>query len=129
MCIRDRYQSFINADFESYDFETLRKSMIDYLQLYYPEDFNDYIESSEFIALLDLIAYVGQNISYRVDLNARENFLATAERRESILRLARLVSYNAKRNINASGLLKLQSIVTSEAVSYTHLTLPTICSV
>ena len=32
------YQSFINADFESYDFETLRKSMIDYLQLYYPED-------------------------------------------------------------------------------------------
>ena len=107
------YQSFINADFESYDFETLRKSMIDYLQLYYPEDFNDYIESSEFIALLDLIAYVGQNISYRVDLNARENFLATAERRESILRLARLVSYNAKRNVNASGLLKLQSIVTS----------------
>ena len=110
------YQSFINADFESYDFETLRKSMIDYLQLYYPEDFNDYIESSEFIALLDLIAYVGQNISYRVDLNARENFLATAERRESVLRLARLVSYNAKRNINASGLLKLQSIVTSEDV-------------
>ena len=110
------YQSFINADFESYDFETLRKSMIDYLQLYYPEDFNDYIESSEFIALLDLIAYVGQNISYRVDLNARENFLATAERRESILRLARLVSYNAKRNVNASGLLKLQSIVTSEDV-------------
>ena len=46
------YQSFINADFESYDFETLRKSMIDYLKLYYPEDFNDYIESSEFVALI-----------------------------------------------------------------------------
>jgi len=110
------YQSFINADFESYDFETLRKSMIDYLQVHYPEDFNDYIESSEFIALIDLIAYMGQNISYRIDLNARENFLATAERRESILRLARLVSYNSKRNVNASGLLKLQSMVTSEDV-------------
>ena len=110
------YQSFINADFESYDFETLRKSMIDYLQLYYPEDFNDFIESSEFIALIDLIAYIGQNISYRVDLNARENFLSTAERRESILRLARLVSYNTKRNVNASGFLKLQSMVTSEDV-------------
>ena len=110
------YQSFINADFESYDFETLRKSMIDYLQVHYPEDFNDYIESSEFIALIDLIAYMGQNISYRIDLNARENFLATAERRESILRLARLVSYNAKRNTNASGFLKLQSIVTSDDI-------------
>jgi len=110
------YQSFINADFESYDFETLRKSMIDYLKLYYPEDFNDYVESSEFIALIDLIAYMGQNISYRVDLNSRENFLATAERRESILRLARLVSYNSKRNINASGMLKLASISTTEDV-------------
>jgi hypothetical protein len=110
------YQSFINADFESYDFQTLRKSMIDYLKAYYPEDFNDYIESSEFVALIDLIAYVAQNISYRVDLNARENFLATAERRESILRLARLVSYNAKRSINASGLLKLASISTTEDI-------------
>ena len=110
------YQSFINADFESYDFETLRKSMIDYLKLYYPEDFNDYIESSEFVALIDLIAYMGQNISYRVDLNSRENFLATAERRESILRLARLVSYNSKRNTNASGMLKLASISTTEDV-------------
>jgi|APSaa5957512535_1039671.scaffolds.fasta_scaffold00062_21 hypothetical protein len=110
------YQSFINADFESYDFETLRKSMIDYLKQYYPEDFNDFIESSEFVALIDLIAYMGQNISYRVDLNSRENFLSTAERRESILRLARLVSYNAKRTTNSSGYLKLQSITTSEDV-------------
>jgi len=110
------YQSFINADFESYDFETLRKSMIDYLQLYYPEDFNDFIESSEFVALIDLIAYVGQNISYRVDLNTRENFLSTAERRESILRLAQLVSYNPKRNVNSNGFLKLNSISTTEDV-------------
>ncbi len=110
------YQSFINADFESYDFQTLRKSMIDYLKAYYPEDFNDYIESSEFIALIDLIAYVAQNISYRVDLNARENFLETAERRESVLRLARLVSYNAKRSVNASGLLKVSAVITTEDV-------------
>lgn len=110
------YQSFTNADFESYDFQTLRKSMIDYIKTYYPEDFNDYIESSEFIALIDLIAYVTQNISYRVDLNARENFLATAERRESILRLARLVSYNPKRSVNASGMLKLASVSTTEDV-------------
>ena len=32
------YQSFRNADFKSYDFETLRKTMIDYLRTYYPED-------------------------------------------------------------------------------------------
>jgi hypothetical protein len=39
------YQTYREADFQSYDFETLRKSFVDYLRLYYPETFNDYIES------------------------------------------------------------------------------------
>jgi len=108
------YQSFKDADFQAYDFETIRKAMIDYLRLYYPEDFNDYIESSEYIALIDLIATLGQSLAYRDDLNTRENFIDTAERRESILRLATLVSYSPKRSTPASGILKIQEIVTTE---------------
>ena len=110
------YQSFRHADFQSYDFDNLRRTMINYLRENYPEDFNDYIESSEYLALIDLIAYLGQNISFRVDLNARENYLELAERRESVLRLARLLSYNPKRNQCANGLLKFESIVTTEEI-------------
>ena len=110
------YQTFRDADFKSYDYETIRKSMIDYISTYHPENFNDYINSSEFIALIDLIAFMGQSISYRVDLNARENFLDTATRRESILRLAKLVNYQPKRNLAAQGYLKIETIVTDEDV-------------
>ena len=110
------YQSFKNADFQSYDFENLRRSMIEYIRTNFPEDFNDYIESSEYLALIDLIAYVGQSIAFRVDLNARENFLELAERRDSILRLARLISYNASRNVAGRGLLKFSTIKTTENV-------------
>ena len=101
------YRSFQQSDFASYDFDTLRRTMIQYLQNNYPEDFNDYIESSEYIALIDLIAYLGQNLSFRTDLNARENFIDTAQRRDSILRLARLLSYVPKRNQAGSGLIKI----------------------
>jgi hypothetical protein len=110
------YQTFRNADFKSYDFETLRKSMVDYLRTYYPEDFNDFIESSEFIALIDLIAFLGQSLAFRGDLNARENFMDTAQRRDSVLKLARLISYNPKRNNNAHGYLKFDSVSTTETV-------------
>ena len=110
------YQSFRNADFQSYDFENLRRVMINYLRENYPEDYNDYIESSEYLALIDMIAFLGQSIAFRVDLNARENFLELAERRESVLRLARLLSYNAKRNKSANGLLKFQSVSTTQTV-------------
>lgn len=111
------YQSFREADFQSYDFETLRKTMIDYLRTYYPEDFNDFTESSEYIALIDLIAFLGQSLAFRTDLNARENFFDTAERRDSILKLARLISYNAKRNTPANGLLKIDRVSTTESVT------------
>ena len=113
---RKIYQAFQQADFKSYDFETLRRTMVAYLQENYPDDFNDFVESSEYVALIDLIAYVAQALSFRVDLNARENFLETAERRESVLRLARLINYNAKRNQPATGLLKIDSISTSQDV-------------
>jgi hypothetical protein len=110
------YQSYRNADFKSYDFDNLRRTMINYIRQNYPEDFNDYIESSEYLALIDLIAFLGQNIAFRTDLNARENFLETAERRESVLRLARTLSYNPKRNQAANGLLKIESVNTTESV-------------
>ena len=110
------YQTYREADFQSYDFETLRKSFVDYLRLYYPETFNDYIESSEFIALLDVIAFMGQALAFRTDLNTRENYIDTAERRDSVVKLANLVSYTAKRNIAAEGYLKVFSVVTTENV-------------
>ena len=110
------YQSFRNADFQSYDFENLRRVMISYIRENYPEDFNDYVESSEYLALIDLIAFLGQSLAFRTDLNARENFLELAERRESVLRLARLLSYRVKRNIPASGLLKFNTVSTTQNV-------------
>jgi hypothetical protein len=110
------YQSFKNADFKSYDFDNLRRTMITYLRENYPEDFNDYIESSEYLALIDVIAFLGQNLAFRFDLNARDNFLELADRRESVLRLARLLSYNPKRTQPANGLLKITSIRTSESI-------------
>jgi hypothetical protein len=111
------YQTFREADFRSYDYETLRKSFIDYLRVYYPETFNDYTESSEFIALLDVIAFMGQGLAFRNDLNARENFIDTAERRDSVIKLANLVSYTPKRNIAGQGYLKVSSISTTQNIT------------
>jgi hypothetical protein len=110
------YQTFKNADFKSYDFENLRRVMLAYLKENFPEDFNDYVESSEYLALIDLVAFVGQSLAFRIDLASRENFIELAERKESVLRLARMLAYNAKRNIGASGLLKFDNVSTNEVI-------------
>jgi hypothetical protein len=110
------YQTFKNADFRSYDFENLRRVIITYLRENYPEDFNDYIESSEYMALIDAIAFLGQSLAFRIDLASRENFIELAETKESVLRIARMLSYNAKRTVASSGLLKFTSISTTDTL-------------
>jgi len=110
------HEVFTQINFNAFDYNTIKESLLDYMKLYYPEDFNDYIESSEFIALVELFSYVGELLAYRLDLNAHENFITTAQRKESVLRLAKLISYKASRNIPARGLVKMTSIQTSEAV-------------
>jgi len=104
--------SFI--DYTAYDFDTLKQALINYIQTYYPENYNDYIESSEFIAIIELLAYFGTSLAFRTDLNSRENFIDTATRRESIIRLASMVNYVPSRNITASGLFKISSLQTNQ---------------
>jgi hypothetical protein len=110
------YQTFKNADFRSYDFENLRRVIITYLRENYPEDFNDYIESSEYMALIDAVAFLGQSLAFRIDLASRENFIELAETKESVLRIARMLSYNAKRTVAASGLLKFATVSTTDTI-------------
>lgn len=108
------YTAFTEVNFSAYDFPTIRTAMINYVRLNYPEDFNDWIESSEFVALIDLLAYLGQSLAFRMDLNTRENFLETATRRDSIFKLARMLSYQPQRCIPASGLLQITNVVTDQ---------------
>jgi hypothetical protein len=110
------YESFAQANLQAYDFDTIRNAMVDYINANYPENFNDWITSSEFTSLIELMAFLGHNLAFRADLATRENFLSTAERRESALRIAEFLGYTPTRNVVASGLLKIDSIKTTETV-------------
>jgi hypothetical protein len=110
------YQAFEQVNFSAYDFDTIKRALLEYVSIYFPEHFNDYVESSEFVALVESFAYVAEQLAYRVDMAAHENFITTAQRKQSILRLAKLISYKPTRNIPVRGLVKLTSVTTTENV-------------
>jgi hypothetical protein len=110
------YQAFTTVNFNASDPASINQSLRDYLSANYPEDFNDWIESSEFVAIIDLLAWLAGTLAFKTDINARENFLETAEARESILRLARFLSYNPRRNRPATGLVKLVEVSTDDEI-------------
>ena len=110
------YTAFTNVSLKAYDFDTIRQALLDYTAKTYPDKFNDFIASSEYIAVLDLVAYLGHSLAFRLDMNTRENFMDTAERRASILQMAKTLGYNKTRPINAKGYMKISSVTTDEDV-------------
>jgi hypothetical protein len=110
------YTAFTNISLKAYDFDTIREALLAYTVQTYPDKFNDFIASSEFVAILDLVAYMGHSLAFRLDMNTRENFMDTAERRASILQMAKTLGYNKTRPINAKGFMKITSITTDEGV-------------
>ena len=110
------YESYINANFQAFDYDTMRSAMVDYVRNTYPENYNDWVESAEFVSLLDVVAQFGHNLAYRVDLNARNNFLTTSKKQESVYKLAEFLGYQPRRNVPAYGEMKVIAVKTNEAV-------------
>lgn len=50
------HRAFTEINFNAFDFDTIRAALVEYIRINFPEDFNDFVESSEFVALIDLLA-------------------------------------------------------------------------
>jgi len=109
------YKAFQSINFAAFDYNSVKQSLIDYFKLYHQE-YNNYIESDEFIMMIEAFAYISELYAYRLDVVAHENFISTAQRKDSVLRLAKLISYAPSRNIPGRGLVKLVSVTTTESV-------------
>lgn len=110
------YNAFEQVNFAAFDYDTVKESLLQYLKIYHAENFNDFIESGDLVAVLEIFAMVAEMLAYRVDMLSHESFITTAQRKQSILKLARLISYRASRNIPARGLVKINTTSTTEVI-------------
>jgi len=110
------YRAFSQINFNASDPPSINAALRNYIQTNYPEDFNDWIEQSEFVAIIDLLSWLAGSLAFKTDIAVRENFIDVAESRASILRLARFLSYNPSRNLAATGVVKIVSLNTDDDV-------------
>ena len=108
------YKLFENVNFTSFDYNSIKSSVIDNSKIYYPENFNDFIESSELVEFIEIFAYVAEMLAYKIDISSHDNVMTDTQRKSRILKLAKFLSYTPSRNIPLRGLVKLSSIKTTE---------------
>lgn len=82
------------------DFEGIKSNFINYLRS--QDQFRDYnFDASGMQVLLDLLAYNTYYNSFYLNMIANETFLATAQKRNSIINLARSINYTPRSTSSA----------------------------
>ena len=94
-------------DYLAKDYDSFRALMLDRLSLLAP-DWTERTPADMGVALVELLAYVGDELSYRQDAVATEAYLATARRRTSLRRHARLVDYVVHEGANARAWMRVR---------------------
>lgn len=89
-----------NIDYLAKDYASFRRLMFDRISLLKPL-WTERNPSDLGVALVELLAYVGDHLSYQQDAVATEAYLDTAKRRISVRRHARLVDYFMHDGCNA----------------------------
>jgi Baseplate J-like protein len=95
------------------DYASFRQLILDRIAVLSPE-WQEQNPADVGIALIELLAYTGDYLSYRQDAVATEAYLGTARRRISVRRHARLVDYHMHDGANARTWLHLD--VTADTV-------------
>ena len=74
---------YINKDFDGF-----KQKLLEFAQIYYPNTYNDFSETSPGLMLIEMASYVGDVLSFYGDNQVQENFLQFAKQKNSLLALA-----------------------------------------
>jgi len=94
------------------DYASFRRLMLDRIAVLNPQ-WTERHAADLGVALVEMLAYVGDNLSYQQDATGTEAYLGTARRRVSVRRHARLVDYLMHDGCNARAWVQVQ--VTADA--------------
>lgn len=83
----------VKINYLSRDFQSIKADLIDYAKRYYPDSFQDFTDAGFGALMVDAVAYIGDMISYYLDYQSNESFLATAIEYENVLKHAAAMGY------------------------------------
>lgn len=99
------------------EFATLKQALSEYIKATEPTLWTDFFESNLGVIMMDIIAYVGDILSFSIDRVAQEVNLSTCKRYASALRYAKSVGYRPSGPTPASVDLSITGHNTAQSVT------------
>lgn len=96
MKIENPWVGYLNRSYAS-----IKASILDGLRIRVPE-ITDFSESNVLVLIVSMFSGVSEMLNYYIDNMARESFIATARKYDSMIRLVELVNYRVRASISSS---------------------------
>ena len=103
--------------YTSRDFNTIKNDLVEYAKRYYPNTFRDFSEAGFGSMMIDMVAYVGDILSFYLDYEVNESFLDTAIEYNNVLRIGRQLGFHFKGTPVSSGLASFFIIIPARAAT------------
>ena len=82
-----------DINYLSKDFDSIKSDLMDYVKRHFPSDWRDFNDASGGMALLELIAYVGDILTFNIDRQVNEAYINRAVEIKNIISLAQNFGY------------------------------------
>jgi len=97
------------------DFSSVRQNLIEFAKTYFPNQYNDFNESSPGMMFIEMASYVGDVLNYYVDNQYRETLLNYAEEKKNVYNIAQSYGYKPKTAVPASVELEVTQTVPAKS--------------
>ncbi len=109
---QDKDVKYLNKDFNSY-----KNQLMEFAEVYFPNNFNDFSEGNPGMMFLEMAAYVGDVLSFYTDTQLRESFLSLAQEKENLYNLAYAMGYKPKVTAASNVNLEIFQLLPSKLIN------------
>tara|TARA_R110000744_G_scaffold173734_3_gene292468 strand:- start:2966 stop:4786 length:1821 start_codon:yes stop_codon:yes gene_type:complete len=92
----ERQKEIREINYISKDFDGFKADLIDFVKKYFPDEWQDFNEASGGMALLEMVAYLGDSLAFLMDRQVNEGFIDRAVEPKNVFSLAQNMGYKPK---------------------------------
>lgn len=101
----------------SKDYNSFKDKLMEFAEVYFPNNFNDFSEGNPGMMFMEMAAYVGDVLSFYTDTQLRESLLLLAQEKENLFNMAYTMGYRPKVSDASSVDLEVFQLIPSTGAS------------
>ncbi len=105
-----------NVNYLNKDYNTFKDNLLEFTQIYFPNNFNDFSEGNPGMMFLEMAAYVGDVLSFYTDTQLQESILTLAQEKDNLYNLAYSLGYKPNLTAVSNVDLEIYQLVPSKNV-------------